>query len=70
MKKLIMLGILTTLSLNANVEMGPGDKYTVDAYGDSWQKAPTQEEMDPNPRLFSTFSKKSSDITISPKIRY
>ena len=53
MKKLIILSMLSFVTYaNACVNVGSNGEYTVDSYGDSWQKSPTKDQVDPKPKAF------------------
>lgn len=68
MKKFIVLSVLLPLSIFANVSVGPGDYYTVDAFGSSFSpknvsicRTPTKEEMQGETGGRGYYSEKSSN---------
>lgn len=59
--------ILTGSALMGNVDVRRDGTYTVDAYGDNWQKKPMDREVGDTRHILSGLSKKkASDIVIYP----
>lgn len=69
-RKLMILGMIVTGSaLMGNVEVH-GNVYTVDAYGDNWQKKASDMEVGEGRHFLSGLSKKkTADIVIYPSPR-